>query len=84
MSEDNLADIGTKALSKIIIRKAISMEYVDVQENLKIRKLLWGNGSRNESGQIRAVQRSRKRHRQSAGGHARQRQHERHRGQFKR
>ena len=35
-SVDNLADIGTKALSNKIIRKhAISMEYVDVQENLK-------------------------------------------------
>ena len=35
-SEDNLADIGTKALSNRIIRMhAISMGYVDVQENLR-------------------------------------------------
>ena len=35
-SEDNLADIGTKALSNKIIRKhATSMGYNDAQENLK-------------------------------------------------
>ena len=35
-SEDNLADIGTKALSNRFIRKhAISMECADVQENLR-------------------------------------------------
>ena len=35
-SEDNLADIGTKALIKNIIRKhATSMEYIDAKENLK-------------------------------------------------
>ena len=35
-SEDNLADIGTKGLSKKVIRKhATSMGYVDAQENLK-------------------------------------------------
>ena len=35
-SEDNLADIGTKALSDKIIRKhPTSMEYNDAQENLK-------------------------------------------------
>ena len=35
-SEDNLADIGTKALCNKIIRKhATSMEYVDAQENFK-------------------------------------------------
>ena len=35
-SEDNLADIGTKVISNKIIRKhAISMGYIDAQENLK-------------------------------------------------
>ena len=35
-SDDNLADIGTKALSNRIIREhATSMEYVDAQENLR-------------------------------------------------
>ena len=35
-SEDNLTDIGTKALSHKIIRKhATAMEYVDAQENLE-------------------------------------------------
>ena len=35
-SEDNLADIGTKALSNRIGRKhAISMKYADAQENLR-------------------------------------------------
>ena len=38
-SEDNLADIGTKALSNKITRKhATSMGHVDAQENLKFRR----------------------------------------------
>ena len=38
-SEDNLADIGTKALSNKIIRKhATSMAYVDAQENVEVRR----------------------------------------------
>ena len=50
-SEDNLADIGTKALSnKIITKHAISMG------------VHWSLGSANQSKQIRAVQLSRKRH----------------------
>ena len=47
-SEDNLADIGTKALSNKLIRKhAISMEYVDAQENLKSGDVmgLWSDES---------------------------------------
>ena len=62
-SEANLVDIGTKAIGNNITRKhAISMEYVDAQENLKTGGVmgLWIEES--ERGQIRAVQRSRKRH----------------------
>ena len=62
-SEDNLADIGTKALSNRIIRKhAISMVYVDVQENLRSGDVLglWVDGIRARTGQSRFS--SRKRH----------------------
>ena len=35
-SEENLADIGTKAISNLTIRKhAMSMGYIDAPENLK-------------------------------------------------
>ena len=57
-SEDNFADIGTKALGIKIIRKhATSMGYTDAQESLKpgVAMGLWGE-------QIRVVQISRKRH----------------------
>ena len=55
-SADNLADIGTKALSDIIITKhATSMGYIDAQENL-------GSGLANQCKQIRAVQLSRTGH----------------------
>ena len=39
-SEDHLADIGTKALSSIIRKHAISMGYIDAQENLKTRGVM--------------------------------------------
>ena len=61
-SEDTLADIGTKALSNRIIRKhSISVEYLDVQENLRSGDVmaLWVDESEQE---IRADQHSRKRH----------------------
>ena len=58
-SEDNLADIGTKALSKrIIIKHAISMVNLDVQENLRSGDVM---GLTDQSKKIRADQHSRKR-----------------------
>ena len=73
-SEDNLADIGTKARSNKIIRKACDIHgYVDAQENLK-SEMLWSSGLANESKQIRAVQFSRKTSLDSTGGNARQQQ----------
>ena len=48
-SVENLAAIGTKALSNKITRKhATSMEYVDAQENLK-SGMPWSSGSANQS-----------------------------------
>ena len=41
-NEDNLADIGTKAISSKITRKhAKSMGYVDVQETLRSGDVMW-------------------------------------------
>ena len=50
-SEDNLADIGTEALSNRIIRQhAISMGYVDAQENLRLGDVMgpWGDEAEQE------------------------------------
>ena len=71
-SEDNLADIGTKAISKTIIRtNARSMEYVDVQENLRSGDVmrLWVDGSEQEDQSRSALQKTSLK---STGGHARQ------------
>ena len=63
-SEDNFADVGTLAPSNRVIRKhAISMGYVDAQQNLKSGDTMRLWVGKNQSKQIRAVQRSRKRHR---------------------
>ena len=73
-SEDNLADIGTKALSNRTIRKhAISMAYVDVQENCRSGGVmeLWVGESEQED-QSRSAQE--KMSSESTGGHARQQQ----------
>ena len=56
-SEDNLADIGTKALSNKIIRKFMRHPW----GTLMLKGLPWV-GVANQSKQIRAVQISRKRH----------------------
>ena len=73
-SKDNLADIGTKVLSNRIIRKhAISMEYVDVQENLRSGDVmgLWVDESEQED-QSRSAQQ--KTSSESTGGHTKQQQ----------
>ena len=73
-SEDNLADIGTKALSNRIIGKhAIPMGCVDVQENLRSGDVmvLWVGESEQED-QSRSAQQ--KTSLESTGGHARQQQ----------
>ena len=76
-SEDNLADIGTKAISNKIIRKhAISIRCVDVQENMRSGDVmgLWIDESEQED-QSRPTQQ--KMSSESIGGHARQQQQRR-------
>ena len=73
-SEDNLVDIGTKAMSNKIIRKhAISMGYIDVPENLK-QDMSWGAVDRgiraSRSEQFSSAETSL----ESSAGHARQQQ----------
>ena len=71
-SEDDLADTGTKAPGNKIIRKrAISMGYVVVKENLRLGDAM-GSGLANQSKRIKADQPSRKRHWNQLPGHARQ------------
>ena len=80
-SEANLVDIGTKAISNKITRKhAISMVYVDAQENLKTGGVmaLWIEESERPDQSSSAQQKTSL---ESTGRHARQRQQQRQRGQ---
>ena len=80
-SEANLVDIGTKAISNKIIRKhAISMRYVDALENLKTGGVigLWIEESERADQSSSAQQKTSL---ELTGGHARQRQQQRQRGQ---
>ena len=80
-SEANLVDIGTKAISNTITRKhAISMVYVDAQENLKTGGVmgLWIEESERTTQSSSAQQKTSL---ESTAGHARQRQQQRQRGQ---
>ena len=75
MSQDNLADIGTKALSNRIIRKhAMSMVYVDIQENLRLGDVmgLCVDESEQEDQSSPAQQKTSL---ESIDGHARHQQH---------
>ena len=72
-SEDNVADIGTKAISNKIIRKhAISLGYTDARENLKTGGVvgLWIE----ESERVQSSSARQKTSLESTGGHARQQQ----------
>ena len=81
-SEKKIADIGTKAPRNRIIRKhAISINYVDAQENLRSGDVmgLWVDESEQEDQSSSAQQKTSL---ESAGGHARQQQQQqRYRGQ---
>ena len=80
-SEANLVDIETKAISNTITRKhAISMVYVDAQENLKTGGVmgLWIEESERADQSCSAQQKTSL---ESPGGHARQRHQQRQRGQ---
>ena len=76
-SEDNLADIGAKALSSRIIRKhALSMGYVYVQENLRSGDVmgLWADESEQEDQSRSAQQKTSSESTAMPDSHARQQQ----------
>ena len=73
-SEDNLADIGTKATSNKIIRKhAIAIGYIDAQENVRTGGVmeLWIEESERADQSSSAQQKTSL---ESTGGHVRQQQ----------